>query len=299
MPTETNFDMLRIEGVLDVVKPGRRTSPAVFASPHSGNIYTPAFLSQSRLDHLTVRRSEDCYVDELFRTAPTFGAPLLRAHFPRAYVDVNREAYELDPSMFSDALPTWVNTTSPRVAAGLGTIAKVVAGGEEIYHSPLTFDEAKTRIETYHEPYHRTLSGLVDATVDAFGCCLVVDCHSMPSIAVPGTQTQIQADIVLGDCHGSSCARDVTRLAETTLREAGLRVARNKPYAGGYTTRHYANPQAGIHTIQIEINRALYMNESTMERTEGFNTLARQIHSLIERLSAISINTLRPALAAE
>lgn len=283
----------------DIVRPGRLTSATVFASPHSGQHYPASFLASSRLDRFSIRRSEDAFVDELFASAPHEGAPMIRAHFPRAYVDANREAYELDPGMFSDPLPNWVSTASPRVVAGLGTIAKIVAGGAEIYRTRLSFEEAQNRIESCHIPYHRALAGLVENAVTAHGGCLLVDCHSMPSIAVPGTSKQIHADIVLGDCHGSACRREITQLAEETLRGLGLRVARNKPYAGGYTTRHYARPQLGVHTLQIEINRSLYMNERTMTKTRGFDLLAEQMRALTQSLANVSASMLNPPLAAE
>ncbi len=283
----------------DVRYPANRTAPVVFASPHSGNRYSSSFMATSRLGARAIRRSEDAFVDEIFAAAADYGAPLIRAHFPRAYVDANREPYELDPEMFAEPLPKWVNTSSPRVAAGLGTIAKIVAGGAEIYRSRLSFSEVRQRIEACHIPYHRSLQNLIDDSLAQYGACLLVDCHSMPSIAVPGNSSQVHADIVLGDCHGSSCGSGITQLAEDTLRGLGLRVARNKPYAGGYTTRHYARPHAGIHTLQIEINRSLYMNEQTLTKNAGFDRLADQMRHLTGKLASISPDMLAPPLAAE
>jgi N-formylglutamate amidohydrolase len=284
----------------DIARPERLTSPVIFASPHSGRRYPVGFLQASRLDRRAIRRSEDAFVDELFTAATEFGAPLLRAHFPRAYVDVNREPYELDPDMFHAALPGWVNTTSPRVGAGLGTVAKIVAGGAEIYRGTLDFDEAVRRIETYYKPYHAALQGLIDDAVDAFGRCLVIDCHSMPSMALPSANTSFgNPDIVLGDCHGSSCVREITHITEQALRDLGLSVQRNKPYAGGFTTRHYARHHAGVQTLQIEINRALYMDEVNIRRLPEFERLAERMRVLIARLSALAPDVLAPPLAAE
>lgn len=284
----------------DIARPERLTSPVIFASPHSGRRYPVGFLQASRLDRRAIRRSEDAFVDELFTAATEFGAPLLRAHFPRAYVDVNREPYELDPDMFHAALPGWVNTTSPRVGAGLGTVAKIVAGGAEIYRGTLDFDEAVRRIETYYKPYHAALQALIDDAVDAFGRCLVIDCHSMPSMALPSANTSFgNPDIVLGDCHGSSCVREITHITEQTLRDLGLSVQRNKPYAGGFTTRHYARHHAGVQTLQIEINRALYMDEVNIRRLPEFERLAERVRVLIARLSALAPDVLAPPLAAE
>lgn len=281
-----------------VLRPETLCSPVVFASPHSGRRYPASFLAQSKLDARAIRRSEDAFIDELFAVAPEFGAPLLRAHFPRAFVDANREPYELDPGMFGDALPDWVNTTSPRVAAGLGTLAKIVAGGAEIYRGPLAFADAVDRVERYYEPYHQALQGLIDDAVTTFGCCLVVDCHSMPSIAVPGG-AQMHPDIVLGDCHGSTCTPDIADIAEQTLRDLGLGVHRNKPYAGGFTTRHYARQHAGVQTLQIEINRALYMDETSIRRHGGFERMAERMRVLTARLANLRAEMLAPALAAE
>src|SRR5881227_2730951 len=170
-----------VDGVLDLRQPPRHAIPLVVASPHSGAAYPDDFLAAARLDPLTLRRSEDSFVDDLFAAAPDLGAPLLAARFPRAYLDVNREAWELDPTMFSDALPNYVNSRSPRVRMGLGTIARVVASGEEIYARKLYFAEAKQRVDDLYYPYHQTLRGLVQETAEAFGGCLLVDCHSMPS----------------------------------------------------------------------------------------------------------------------
>lgn len=284
----------------DILRPEKLLSPVVFASPHSGRCYPADFLEASKLDDKAIRRSEDAFVDELFASAVEFGAPLLRAHFPRAYVDVNREPYELDPDMFHAALPGWVNTTSPRVGAGLGTVAKIVAGGAEIYRGTLDFEEAVRRIETHYKPYHAALQGLIDESIDSFGRCLVIDCHSMPSMALPSANTSFgNPDIVLGDCHGSSCVREITQIAEQTLRDLGLSVQRNKPYAGGYTTRHYARHHAGVQTLQIEINRALYMDEVNICRLQGFDRLAERMRLLIARLSDAAPELLSPPLAAE
>src|SRR4051812_26168861 len=167
--------------VLDLRLPATRTLPLVLTSPHSGNDYPHDLLSSSRLDPVTLRRSEDSFVDEIFATAPELGAPLLAARFPRAYLDVNREPWELDPTMFSDNLPAFVNVRSPRVRMGLGTIARVVASGEEIYARKLRFIEARHRVETLYNPYHQAVRRLLDETEGLFGTYLLIDCHSMPS----------------------------------------------------------------------------------------------------------------------
>lgn len=270
-------------GIVDLQQPVARSLPLVLASPHSGTEYPVDFLAASRLDPAALRRSEDSFVDQLFGAAPRLGAPLLSARFPRAYIDVNREAYELDPSMFSDALPKFVNASSHRVRMGLGTIARIVASGEEIYAQKLCFAEAERRIECLYQPYHQVLRRLVEETEALFGGCLLVDCHSMPSAAGAGCGPD-GADIVLGDCHGVACAPEILEAARRFLAERGFIVAINAPYAGGFTTGHYGRPRDRRHALQIEINRALYMNERSYRPKPHFARLARELAELVERL---------------
>ncbi len=255
------------------------TAPIVFNSAHSGRHYPERFLGMTRLDELSIRQSEDAYVDELFGRAPHLGTPLLRAHFPRAYLDVNREPWELDPQMFTEPLSERFNTTSPRVAAGLGTIARVVAENKPIYRDRLTLEDARMRIEGIYIPYHATLQRLLTDAAQNFGVAVLVDCHSMPRISRSGDR--LAPDIVLGDRYGTTCGTGLIDLAEMVFAGAGLRVARNRPYAGGFIARTYGRPQHGIHALQIEISRHLYMNEVTLEKNEGFNA----IRQLLERLT--------------
>jgi N-formylglutamate amidohydrolase len=272
------------QGIFELERPAAPRMPLVVASPHSGCEYPADFLAASRLDPLVLRRSEDSFVDELFAAAPRLGAPLLSARFPRAYLDVNREAWELDPTMFADPLPRFVNAGSPRVRMGLGTIARIVAADAEIYAGKLRFAEAQRRIENLYHPYHRILCGLIAETAAAFGGCLLVDCHSMPSApALCGRQT---ADIVLGDCHGTACGREILDAARGFFAERGLRVAINAPYAGGFTTGHYGQPRRHRHALQIEINRALYMDERSFERKPGFARFAADLAEFVQRLGA-------------
>ncbi len=274
-----------------VTHPARQTTPVIFASPHSGRAYSAAFLAASRLDPLGLRRSEDSFVDDLYAAAPDFGAPLVAATFPRAFCDANREPWELDPAMFSEALPPWVNATSPRVAAGLGTIARIVASGEPIYRGKLRFEEAEARVAGFWQPYHDALIALIGGTQALFGTCLVIDCHSMPSpgpaAGVSGPRNPFkQADFVLGDAHGTACSGRVTRFVERALTDLGFTVRRNDPYAGGYITRHYGRPRARVHVLQIEVARDLYMDEARIERLPRFDTLRRDMTTLIEALAA-------------
>lgn len=256
----------------EVVRPLQQTVPVVFNSPHSGRDYPAAFLAASRLDAATIRRSEDGFVDELFRPAVAMGAPLLRALFPRAWLDVNREPFELDPRMFAGPLPAYANSRSTRVTGGLGTIPRVVADNEEIYAAPMPIADGLARIDEVYMPYHQALRGLVDTTVGAFGAALLIDCHSMPS-SVRAANLRGRPDIVLGDRHGTSCSAELSDAAEGILVRLGYDVSRNRPYAGGYITEHYGRPGNGVHALQIEVNRALYLNERTLERTGGFPRL--------------------------
>jgi N-formylglutamate amidohydrolase len=263
-------------------RPVAQLAPLVFASPHSGRAYDAEFLAASRLDPLALRRSEDCFVDELFAAAPDFGAPLLAATFPRAYCDVNREPWELDPEMFADPLPPWVNTASARVGAGLGTIARVVASGEAIYRGKLRFADAEARVRGCWQPFHDALQELVASTRARFGTCLLIDCHSMPSNQTPA---RTDADVVLGDAHGTTCLGRTMQRVQDVLERLGYRVRRNDPYAGGYITRHYGRPREGVEALQIELCRSLYMDETRLEKRPTFSAVQRDIAALIAALA--------------
>ncbi|TDG32212.1 N-formylglutamate amidohydrolase [Paracraurococcus ruber] len=273
-----------------LTRPLRQTCPVVFASPHSGRLYPPNFVAAARLDPVALRKSEDGFVDELFAAAPDLGAPLLAATFPRVFCDVNREPWELDPGMFDGPLPAWVNTASPRVGAGLGTIARVVATGEAVYRRKLSFAEAEDRIRRYWQPYHAALAALIAETRDEFGTCLLIDCHSMPTHPA---QAGNPPDFVLGDAHGTACAPRATRLAEEVLAGLGYRVRRNDPYAGGYVTRHYGRPREGVHALQVEVARPLYMDEARIERLPRMAALQADITRLIDALAKADWSALR------
>ncbi|MFT8245355.1 N-formylglutamate amidohydrolase [Roseomonas sp. BN140053] len=272
-----------------VVRPERQTMPLVLASPHSGRNYPLDLLANSRLNPLNLRRSEDSFVDELFADAPAHGAPLLAATFPRVYCDANREAWELDPAMFDGPLPDWVNTASPRVCAGLGTIARIVATGEPVYDRRLSFAEAEDRVRRLWQPYHEALKALIAETFAAFGTCLLLDCHSMPS-GLPGP---VRADFILGDAHGTTCAPRATRLIEESLSALGYQVRRNEPYAGGYVTRHYGRPREGVHALQIEVARALYMDERAIRPLPEMARLRGEMSGLLAALAAVDWSFLR------
>ncbi len=279
----------------DMIESDTLASPLVFSSPHSGSVYPRRFLASARLDAMTLRRSEDAYVDELFAGVVARGAPLVCARFPRAYLDLNREAYELDPRMFEGRLPGFVNTRSVRVAGGLGTIARVVGDSQEIYAQRLKVDEALARIEKLYKPYHRALQVLLTRARENFGLAVLVDCHSMPSISTlpllpESADRKIKADFVLGDRYGTSAAVEFVDCIEDELYRLGYSVLRNKPYAGGFITEHYGDPANHFHAMQIEVNRALYMDEKSMAKAERFERigvdLAEVMETLARRISA-------------
>jgi N-formylglutamate amidohydrolase len=281
----------------EILEPSEWAGAIVFNSPHSGNIYPRAFLTTARLDLASLRRSEDSFVDELFLGVVQRGHPLMRAHFPRCYVDVNREPYELDPRMFEGRLPSFANTRSMRVAGGLGTVARVVGDAQEIYDQRIPVDDALGRIEELYKPYHRALRRLVTKVHRQCGAAVLVDCHSMPSTA-GAKDERPRADVVLGDRYGTSCVAIVSETIESTLTELGYSVSRNKPYAGGFITEHYGNPSAGLHAIQLEINRGLYMDERRYERAATFSRLAADLETLADQLGRMPIDEIRPYRAA-
>jgi N-formylglutamate amidohydrolase len=281
----------------EILEPADWQGPVVFNSPHSGSVYPRAFLATSRLDMATLRRSEDSFVDELALGVVRRGYPLMRAHFPRCYVDVNREPYELDPRMFEGRLPSFANTRSMRVAGGLGTVARVVGDAQEIYGQRIPVDDAIRRIEGLYKPYHRALRRLFTRVHRDFGAAVLIDCHSMPSTA-GSKDERPRADVVLGDRYGTSCVTAVAEMIEATLRSRGYSVSRNKPYAGGFITEHYGNPAAGLHAIQLEINRALYMDERRFERSQSFAGLAADLETLAISLGGLPIQELQSYRAA-
>lgn len=281
-----------------VARPGELRVPLIFNSPHSGRIYPKSFLAASRLDPLTLRRSEDAFVEELFAFVTDLGAPLLHAHFPRAYLDVNREPYELDPVLFRGGLPHYANTQSVRVIGGLGTIARVVSESDEIYREPLCVEAALERIKRLYTPYHDTLAALLLETQREFGLSVLIDCHSMPSSPITNGDTR-RPDFVLGDRFGTSCSGELTRAAADQLAALGYAVTLNKPYAGGYITEHYGRPHKAQHVLQIEINRSLYMDEARFEKSAGFERLRTDLKTMVCGLIPCVPGLAIPRAAAE
>lgn len=271
----------------EILRPPRQTRPLVVASPHSGRRYDSAFLASSRLRLAELRRSEDAHVDALVAGLPELGAPVVQALFPRTYVDANREPLELDADMFDGPLPAFANPDSPRVRAGLGVIPRAAANGIAIYGEKLPISEARGRLHRCYFPYHRALTGLLNETRARFGFAILVDCHSMPSQAVarhggPGP------DFVLGDRHGGACMPELTAQADSLLSGMGYTVVRNRPYAGGFTTVRHGRPQDGLHALQIEVNRALYLDEATLHPHDGLRPLAGDLAVLVDALADVS-----------
>jgi N-formylglutamate amidohydrolase len=267
----------------EILAPSQWVMPAVFNSPHSGSILPESFLQQSRLSANALRQSEDSFVDELFSGCQWAGAPLLRALVSRSYIDLNREPYELDARMFMENLPGHMNPGSARVASGLGTIPRLVAEGEEIYRGRIHLSDAIQRIETIYRPYHRTLTALLNESFNSTGFALLVDCHSMPSSAVRSNNTK-SADIVLGDRFGAACSTDISQTLDQLLSNAGFKVVRNRPYAGGFITETHGTPRHNRHALQIEINRAIYMDEARLEKKAEFSEIQTVITKIITDL---------------
>ncbi|KQQ34416.1 N-formylglutamate amidohydrolase [Rhizobium sp. Leaf306] len=284
----------------EVREPARQTIPFVYNSPHSGRCYPESFLADSNLDSMAIRRSADHYVDDLFADAPELGAPLLAAHFPRAYLDVNREPFELDPRMFDGPLPPYANIGSMRVAGGLGTIPRIVAENMDIYRRKLSVAEGLSRIEAIYKPYHACLRRLIAATHARFGICVLIDCHSMPgNIRLSGSN--VKPDFIIGDRYGTSASAELSRAALSFLSEMGFAAVRNKPYAGGFITEHYGRPVRGLHALQIEINRGLYVDEGTLSKRPEFDAIAAALSLFMRQMAdfVADFSASDTALAAE
>lgn len=294
MPTrtdnaDTGYLTLR-QQPFTLLRPPVQKIPFVFSSPHSGRLYPQSFVDSSRLGGVNLRRSEDAFVDRIFTSVVALGAPLITARFPRALVDANRAPTELDPSMFDGELTIPVDPASPRVSAGLGVIPRIVRHGLEIYDEKVSAQAAEERLHQFHRPYHAALGQLVRETHATFGVALLIDCHSMPSGAAG-------PDVILGDRHGLSSAAYVTLAARRAFEELGFTVARNVPYAGGYTTQLYGRPAQGTHSLQIEINRALYLDEEAISLKPAFGSVCSRIAAAIERLVDLCAMSGLPAFA--
>ena len=279
-----------------LIRPQRQETATIFSSPHSGSDYPAAFLGMTALDAHMIRSSEDAFVESLFDVAPQHGAPLLAARIPRSFIDLNRAADELDPAVIEGIARSAHN---PRVSSGLGVIPRVVAGGRAIYRGKIALAEAEARITRYWHPYHAALRSLIDTTHAEFGEAILIDCHSMPHEAIetharPG---QPKPEVVLGDRFGAAAGYEVVERVEAAFANAGLRVVRNAPFAGAYIAQAYGRPSRRQHVVQIEIDRALYMNESRVEPLPGFAAFRELMAGVVAEIAGIGRSTL--PLAAE
>lgn len=280
----------------DLFRPVQQTSCVVFASPHSGRAYAPEFLLSSVLDSHTIRSSEDAYVDQLFDIAPEFGAPLLVAGAPRAFVDLNRACDELDPAVIEGIRAQGHN---PRVSSGLGVIPRVVANGRAIYRGKLKMSEARGRIENFWHPYHSMLQDLLDEAQVSFGQAVLIDCHSMPHEAMDGIARggMRRPDIVLGDRFGAAASGRVMDTVEAAFAGAGFTVTRNAPFAGAYITQAYGRPARRQHAVQVEIDRSIYMDEKRILPHAGFEDVRERLQKVMAEI--VEIGQERVPLAAE
>ncbi len=277
-------------------RPDVVSSCVVFASPHSGRDYPWSFLRRTVLDEHAIRTSEDAYVDRLFDCAPQFGAPLLSAGAPRAYVDLNRATDELDPALIEGVRRGGHN---PRVSSGLGVVPRVVAGGRAIYRGKLPLAEAQMRLETIWRPYHAQLQGLLNEAHEAFGTSILIDCHSMPHEALEATVRNgvRRPEIVIGDRFGASASSEMVERVEAAFAAAGLRVMRNAPFAGAFTTQHYGRPSRNQHAVQIEIDRAIYMDEARIRPNGNYRAFRTLLRGIVAEIADIGAADQR--LAAE
>lgn len=263
------------------------TSPLLITSPHSGCDYPADFLAASRLNAHDIRQSEDMFVAELFAEAPAAGIPLLAARYPRAYVDLNRAADELEPMLFAEKLPDHIPKPSLRANSGLGTVPRLVAENTPIYDHKLSYAEALHRIETVYQPFHDALAEALREAHQAHGIAVLLDAHSMPSQAIKkANQAEGDIDFVLGNRHGRACDEKLSDWVGAFLTAKGWRVAYNKPYAGGFITEQYGAPARGLHALQIEINRAIYMEEASHQKHKGFAVLRADIATMMHALTA-------------
>ncbi|NDW54079.1 N-formylglutamate amidohydrolase [Aliiroseovarius sp. PrR006] len=277
-------------------RPRFEDTSVVFASPHSGSHYDEVFLKQTVLDERTIRSSEDAYVDRLYAFATECGAPFLCANTPRAYVDLNRGADELDPALISGLRRSTLN---PRISSGLGVIPRVVAGGRAIYRGKMTLGAAQKRLNAHWHPYHNALRQLMDTNVSRYGQAILLDCHSMPHEALASLRRSASdmPEIVLGDRFGASANADIVDAVEAAFQDAGFRTARNMPFAGAFMVQHYGRPQAGRHVVQIEIDRSLYMDEASITPNYRFTEVQSRLRTVIARIADIGRRD--TALAAE
>ena len=267
---------------ITVLTTGVDLTPLVLDSPHSGCKYPADFHFVCPLSLL--RQTEDAYVDELIAGATQIGAEVLVAEFPRSYIDVNRAENDIDPSILSDEWPETLHP-SERTLLGLGLVRRLCKSGVPVYPSGLAAHEIEYRIINYYRPYHATLEAMISKRMSRFGEAYLINCHSMPDRSSE-KRLLARPDFVLGDRGSTSCDVSFTRFAYNVLRDMGYRVALNDPYQGVEIVRRYGQPQRRQHALQLEINRRLYMNEQTLEKTSGFVSLQRDLLDFFRIITA-------------
>lgn len=285
-PFQAATDPAEPSRVFDVVPADGDAKALVFASPHSGR-WRPGDMGEvANLSQMTLRSAEDVGVDALIGGGPSRGVPLISGQVSRTYVDLNRAAEELDAELIA-GLPA--TTATAKVAAGYGVIPRKAGDGTDLYDRRLSLAEARLRLESVHAPYHQALEALIEAARVRHGFALLIDWHSMPSRAVGGVMSargRRGVDVILGDRHGSSCRGGVTRRVRALLEAQGWRVGLNTPYAGGYSTARWGRPDEGFQAIQIELNRALYLDEATLEPSSDYGRVAKALDRVIAGLAA-------------
>lgn len=263
----------------------RRSFATCIRFPHSGSALPDSFGAAQPPDIL--RQAEDSYVDELFAGVLAHGASLIAADFPRAFIDVNRAPDDIDPSLLDGPWPGALNPTI-RSERGIGLIRRLIGPGQPVYDRLLPVAEVQVRIDDHYRPYHEHLEQTLAALKRRFGAVYHVNCHSMKSVGnatTPDGPAQ-RVDIVVGDLHGTSCAPGFTALVVEVFASRGYSVAVNDPYAGAHILERHGNPSAGTHSLQVEINRALYMDEQTQERHDGFEKLRMDLESVAADIAA-------------
>lgn len=253
--------------------------PLIFDSPHSGRDYPADFDHACTLS--TLQRAEDQFVDELFADAPDYNAPFLAATFPRTYIDVNRCEHDIDPELLSENWPHGPVRPTVRSDAGIGLVSRLVRPGEPIYDRSLRPAEIAHRLAHYYHPYHNALGLLLDEAQYNFGFVYHLNCHSMPSASATPQGQDRPVDICLGDRDGTACGLHFREAVRRFVEDMGYSVSINDPYKGVEILKRYANPARGRHSLQIEINKALYMNEETGEKTSNFPALQNNLTKLI------------------
>ena len=267
-------------------EPEVQTTSMVFNSPHSGRSYSESFLKNSLLKKPEIRASEDAYVDDLFSSVTEFGAPLLTAVAPRAFVDLNREADELDRGIIQGVNKNILNS---RVLSGLGVIPRIVSKGNNIQSGKMTIEQANLRLDKSYFPYHYKLKKLLDQTKLEFGKVILIDCHSMPMRSTHSLRSSDgkSPNIVLGNRFGSSCSSDIMEQIKSSFEDAGFRVSQNIPFSGAYILKNYGRPSINQHAIQIEIDRGLYLNEKLVEKSDKYYDLKYKLKTVIRDIVSI------------